>query len=177
MTPEQIITRLTESFPEGVKAGDDGSLDPYVRVNADKLLAVAKFLRDDARIRLDYLNDVTAVDYLETDPKKLAKAGFEPHLEVVYHLSRFSQPGLRFKLKVELPRWRDNVEGELPELPSVCDIWAGAEWHEREAYDLVGVKFQNHPDLRRLLLADDWVGYPLRKDYEFPTEYHGIRCR
>ena len=66
---------------------------------------------------------------------------------------------------------------ELPELPTVCSIWRTADWHEREVYDLFGVRFLGHPDLRRILLADDWVGYPLRKDYEFPLEYRDIRCR
>jgi NADH-quinone oxidoreductase subunit C len=56
-------------------------------------------------------------------------------------------------------------------------VWRTADWHERECYDLLGIRFVGHPDLRRILLADDWVGYPLRKDYEYPLEYHDIRCR
>jgi NADH-quinone oxidoreductase subunit C len=62
-------------------------------------------------------------------------------------------------------------------VPSVSAIWPAADWHEREVYDLTGVWFTDHPDLRRILLAEDWVGYPLRKDYEYPLEYHGIRGR
>ena len=64
-----------------------------------------------------------------------------------------------------------------PEVASVSDIWRTAEFHEREAYDLMGVVFTGHPDLRRILLSEDWVGHPLRKDYVFPLEYHGIRGR
>ena len=76
-----------------------------------------------------------------------------------------------------MPRWKDNLQGDLPEVPSVSRIWPAAEWHEREVYDLSGVWFTDHPDLRRILLSEDWVGYPLRKDYEYPLEYHGIRGR
>ena len=105
-----------------------------------------------------------------------AKAGFDPHLEVVYHLSSFTLRH-RFVLKLILPRWKDGVAGQLPEVPTVSHIWATADWHERETFDLVGIMFTGHPDLRRILLAEDWEGHPLRKDYEFPLEYHGIRGR
>jgi NADH-quinone oxidoreductase subunit C len=147
------------------------------RVPVDRLREIGLWLRDDPRFRFDLLNDVCGVDYLETDPKKVAKAGFEPHLEVVYQLSSLSHPGRRTTLVVVLPRWANNTPGELPEVPSVADIWPAAAWHEREAFDLVGVRFVGHPDPRRILLNDDWVGHPLRKDYEFPLEYHDIRCR
>ena len=72
---------------------------------------------------------------------------------------------------------KDGVVGRLPEVPTVCGVWKTADWQEREVFDLLGVAFVGHPDPRRILLADDWVGHPLRKDYEFPLEYHGIRCR
>jgi NADH-quinone oxidoreductase subunit C len=80
-------------------------------------------------------------------------------------------------LKILLPRWKDNKAGDLPEVPSVTDLWRTADWHEREVYDLAGVYFTGHPNLTRILLSEDWVGHPLRKDYEFPLEYHGIRGR
>ncbi len=76
-----------------------------------------------------------------------------------------------------LPRWKDDKPGQLPEVPSVNGIWRTADWHEREVYDLSGVFFTGHPDLTRILCSEDWVGHPLRKDYEFPLEYHGIRGR
>ncbi len=80
-------------------------------------------------------------------------------------------------VKVILPRWKDNKAGELPEVASVTELWDTADWHEREVYDLSGINFIGHPDLRRILLSEDWEGHPLRKDYEFPLEYHGIRGR
>ena len=84
----------------------------------------------------------------------------------------------RFVVKLLLSRWKgEAAKQELPEVPCVCHIWPAANWHEREAYDLGGVLFKDHPNLVRILMADDWVGYPLRKDYEYPLEYHGIRCR
>ena len=81
------------------------------------------------------------------------------------------------KLKVLVPRWRNDVQGELPVVPSVSSLWGIANWHEREAYDLVGIHFEGHPNLRRILCPEDWVGHALRKDYAFPLEYHGVRGR
>jgi NADH-quinone oxidoreductase subunit C len=147
-----------------------------VLVDAADLLEVCRFLKEDRRLQFDLLNCVSGVDYLEPDAKKAPKAGFEPHTEVVYHLSSF-QKNHRFVFKLILPRWKDNQPGQLPEVPSVSEIWRTADWHEREVYDLSGVWFTGHPNLVRILLAEDWVGHPLRKDYEYPLEYHGIRGR
>ncbi len=169
MTPADALALLAAEFPGAV--GLTGAVAP------DRLVEVCRFLRDDPRLRFDLLNDVCGVDHLEPDPKKLPKAGFEPHVEVVYQLSSFAHPGRRLTLRVVLPRWANGVEGELPEVPTVTGVWPAADWHERECFDLIGVTFVGHPDPRRILLNDDWVGHPLRKDYEFPLEYHGIRCR
>jgi len=176
MTPAQITETLEAKFGDKIKSKKLDALDPFVVVESAHLLEVCRFLRDDSGLRFDLLNCISGVDYLEPDPKKAPKAGFEPHLEVVYHLSSFSDRH-RFVLKVLLPRWKDDKPGELPEVPSVTSLWKAAEWHEREVYDLSGVWFTGHPDLTRILLSDDWVGHPLRKDYEFPLEYHGIRGR
>jgi NADH-quinone oxidoreductase subunit C len=177
MTAAEIIALLEEKFGSSITAKSAEALDPFVAVEPARLVEVCTFLRDDPRLKFEILNDISGVDYLEPDPKKVAKAGFEPHLEVVYHLSSFSFPGRRFTLKLVLPRWKDNVVGQLPEVPTLCGVWRTADWQEREVYDLVGVTFLGHPDPTRILLGDDWVGHPLRKDYEFPLEYHGIRCR
>src|SRR5262245_32552460 len=176
MTPAEIISVLEERFGTAITAKKVDAIDPWVAVDASQLREVCQFLRDDPRHRFDLLNCITGVDYLEPEAKKAPKAGFEPHLEVVYHLQSFPHRH-RFTLKVMLPRWKDNQPGQLPEVPSVADIWRTADWHERETYDLCGVWFTGHPELTRILLAEDWEGYPLRKDYEFPLEYHGIRCR
>jgi NADH-quinone oxidoreductase subunit C len=177
MTPADIATLLQSEFGSAVTAVALAGPDLSMTVAPDRLVEVCTFLRDDPRLRFEILNDVTGVDYLEPDPKKAAKAGFEPHVEVVYHLSSFTFPGRRFTLKVVLPRWKDGTPGELPVVPSLAGVWRTADWQEREVYDLVGVRFAGHPNLVRILLADDWVGHPLRKDYEFPLEYQGIRCR
>ena len=177
MTATEIAALLETQFGAAITGKNLTALDPFVTVEPAKLVEICTFLRDDSRLRFELLNDITGVDYLETDAKKAAKAGFDPHLEVLYHLSSFSFPGRRITVKLVLPRWKENQVGALPEVPSVAGIWRTADWHEREVFDLVGIHFTGHPDLRRILLAEDWVGHPLRKDYEYPLEYHGIRCR
>jgi NADH-quinone oxidoreductase subunit C len=177
MTAADTVALLEAQFGPAIVAKKLDALDPFVTVAPAQLVEVCLFLRDDPRLKFEILNDVSGVDYLEPDAKKAPKAGFDPHLEVVYHLSSFRFPGRRFTVKVSLPRWKDNTPGSLPEVPTVCGVWKTADWQEREVFDLLGVAFVGHPDPRRILLADDWVGHPLRKDYEFPLEYHGIRCR
>jgi NADH-quinone oxidoreductase subunit C len=176
MTAADIVALLEQQFGSRIKSKNLEAIDPFVVVEAADVLDVCRFLKDDSRLQFDILNCISGVDYLELDPKKAPKAGFEPHLEVVYHLSSFRHRH-RFVLKVILPRWKDNKPGELPGVPSVTSLWATANWHEREVYDLTGVWFTGHPELTRILLAEDWVGHPLRKDYEYPLEYHGIRGR
>jgi len=176
MTGSEIISVLKEKFPSQIKAEKPDAVDPFVVIEPGDVIEVFTFLRDDPRLQFDMLNCISGVDYLETEKAKVAKAGFEPHLEVVYHLSSFNKRH-RFVVKVNLPRWKDGKEGELPEVPSLTKIYAAADWHERETYDLVGIWFTGHPHLRRILLAEDWEGHPLRKDYVFPLEYHGIRGR
>jgi NADH-quinone oxidoreductase subunit C len=175
MTAAEIVALLEKQFGERIKARKLDALDPFIVVEPIHLLDVCRFLQQEP-LRFDLLHCISGVDYLETDPKKAAKAGFEPHLEVVYHFQSFSHRH-RLVLKLLLPRWKDNTPGSLPEVPSVTGLWGSAEWHEREVYDLSGVLFTGHPELTRILLAEDWVGYPLRKDYEYPLEYHGIRGR
>jgi NADH-quinone oxidoreductase subunit C len=176
MTPAEIVARLQERLGGKIKAKSLEAIDPFVVVEPGDLVEVCRFLKEDERLRFDLLHDISGVDWLEPDPKKAPKAGFEPHLEVVYHLQSFAHKH-RFVVKVVLPRWKDNKPGQLPEVPSLTGLYNSANWHEREVYDLVGVFFTGHPELTRILLAEDWVGHPLRKDYEYPLEYHGIRGR
>jgi NADH-quinone oxidoreductase subunit C len=176
MIPAEIIPILEKSFSPAITAKKADAIDPWIAVEPARLVEVCLFLRDDPRLRFELLNCISGVDYLEPDPKKAAKAGFEPHTEIVYHLQSFTHRH-RFTLKMILPRWNANQPGQLPEVPSVAHVWATADWHEREVYDLSGVWFTGHPNLTRILLAEDWEGFPLRKDYEYPLEYHGIRCR
>jgi NADH-quinone oxidoreductase subunit C len=176
MTVADCIARLEQKFGPKITGKKLEVQDPYTIVDVAHLVEVCRYLRDEPELGFDMLNCISGVDYLEPDPKKAPKAGFEPHLEVVYHLQSFTKRH-RFVFKVVLPRWLNNQAGNLPEVPSVTGVWAAADWHEREVYDLSGVWFVGHPDLRRILLSEDWVGHPLRKDYEFPLEYHGIRGR
>jgi len=176
-TIHEIHAALLEKFgPEVALALNDTATDPWIDIAPASIADVGLFLRDDPRFRFDHLNDLCAVDYLEPDPGKAARFPFEPHLELVYHLSSY-ETRKACVLKVKLPRWRDETPGELPELPSVSAVWPIADWHEREAYDLMGVRFTGHPNLVRMLMPEDWQGHPLRKDYEWPEEYHGIRTQ
>jgi NADH-quinone oxidoreductase subunit C len=176
MTTPEIVAILEEKFGPRIKAKKLDAIDPFAVVEPADLVEVCRFLRDDPRLQFDFLNCISVVDYFEPDKAKAAKAGFEPHLELLYHLSSFVKRH-RFVLKLILPRWKDDKAGQLPEVPSVTSVWRTADWHERETYDLSGVWFTGHPDLRRILLSEDWEGHPLRKDYVFPLEYHGIRGR
>ena len=176
MTAADIVALLEERLGTKIKSKALDAIDPFVVVEPGDLPDVMRLLRDEGRLRFDMLHNISGVDYLEPDPKKLAKAGYEPHLEVVYHLQSFRHRH-RFVVKVILPRWKGDQAGQLPDVPTLTHLWPSSDWHEREAYDLVGINFVGHPDLSRILLSEDWVGHPLRKDYTFPLEYHGIRGR
>jgi NADH-quinone oxidoreductase subunit C len=118
---------------------------PTLVVRREHWLDVARLLRDDPELSFDYLRLMSSVDY-------------ETHLEVVYQFYSFVH-GHQLAVRVKTDR-------EESTLPSVSGLWKAADWNEREAYDLMGIRFEGHPDLRRILLPDDWVGHPLRKDYE-----------
>jgi NADH-quinone oxidoreductase subunit C len=113
------------------------------------LVRVCRFLRDDPDLAFDFLSDVTGVDRLKLPEHS-------PRFEVVCHLYSL-QYRRRLRLKVRVD------EGEA--VPTVTDVWPTANWHEREVYDMFGIPFEAHPDLRRILMPDDWEGHPLRKDY------------
>jgi len=176
MTSAEIHQALVAKFGEKITGANLEALDPWIEVAPAAIVDVAEFLKTEPALAFDALNNLCGVDYFEADPKKAAKFGHEPHVEVVYHLYSYTHRHW-LVIKVKTPRWQDGAPGQLPDVPSVAGVWAIADWHEREAYDLVGINFVGHPNQRRILCAEDWVGHPLRKDYEFPLEYHGIRGR
>jgi NADH-quinone oxidoreductase subunit C len=169
-----VLDRLKKKFGDKITGGNTTAIDPWIEIAPAALPEVCRYLRDEKDLKFNYLNCISGVDYFEGDPKKAAKVDWKPHMEVVYHLWSLVHKH-SVVLKVILPRWKDDVAGQLPEVPSVASIWATADWHEREVYDLSGVRFTGHPNLVRILCPEDWVGHPLRKDYEMPLEYHGIR--
>lgn len=171
-----LLPILQTAFGERIKGATTDALDPWIELAPEAIAEVCRFLKDDPAWQFDLLNCITAIDYFQPDPKKAAKTGWEPHLQLVYHLTSTVYKR-SVVLKAKLPRWKNDQPGELPEVPSVSGVWKTALWHERELYDLSGVAFVGHPDLRRILCPEDWVGHPLRKDYEMPLEYHGIRGR
>jgi NADH-quinone oxidoreductase subunit C len=153
-TIEQVREKLAARFGEAISAVMPAK-DPFVVVKAERLLDVCRTLHDEPDLYFDFLQDETAVDY----PK-------EHLLRVVYHLWSYKH-GHGFKLKVELDRNNARVA-------SVDSVWHAAGWLEREVFDLFGVHFEGHPDLRRIMMPDDWVGHPLRKDYQESGGYHEI---
>jgi NADH-quinone oxidoreductase subunit C len=171
-----FLEKLEAALPGAVTGRTLEALDPWIDVAPDRLVDVCRWLKESSDPRFDALECVTAVDWFEPDAKKAAKVAWQPRLELVYHLWSTSAR-VSLVLKVALPRWKNDAPGELPEVPSVAGVWRTADWHEREVYDMSGVNFIGHPDLRRILCPEDWEGYPLRKDYEQPLEYHGIRGR
>ena len=160
MDAAAIHQRLLERFADKVTAFEAGALQPWVVVAPAAIAEVAAFVKSDPDLLFDNLMCLSAVDYPKETP---------PRMEVVYHLFSYRH-GHRFVLKVHLPR-------EDPRLPTVERVWSVANWHEREAYDLFGITFEGHSDLRRILLPDDWEGHPLRKDWVDPDFYNGLHVK
>jgi NADH-quinone oxidoreductase subunit C len=175
MTASEIHQKLLARFgAEAITALKAEAKDPWIEVAPDRIVAVCEALKNDPAFDFNHLCDLTAVDHLETDEKLAKKFPYDVHLAVVYHLHSLKL-GHRIVLKARLPRWKGDKAGALPEIASVSGVWGIADWHERECYDLLGVRFTGHPNLVRILCPDDWEGHPLRKDYEMPLEYHGVR--
>ena len=148
MEPLQVIDVLKEKFSGAVLDHKEfrGQIGLYVE--RDKIVDICRYLHDEPSMDFRYLRDVTAVDWLE---KK------SPRFEVVYHLY-----SMKYK---EMIRLKCRVEESDCSIDSLTSIWNGANWPERECFDLFGITFKGHPDLRRILMPDDWDGHPLRKDY------------
>jgi NADH-quinone oxidoreductase subunit C len=156
--------RLAARFGDAVLPLEDGNGaaapvgDRAIRVRPDALVEVCRFLKSDPELAFDCLSNQSGVDYPARN-----------EIEVVYHLFSYAR---RSAAVLKTSTARDD-----PALPSVAAVWATAIWQEREIFDLLGVVFAGHPDLRRILLPEDWVGHPLRKDFVEPTEYHGISTK
>ena len=145
MTNEELKIKFSELVPAATYEESGEWLNVFVAPG--EFRSFAEKLRSSPELEFDYLFCLTCVDW-------------KTYLTMVYH---FTSTNYRHNIVVKAKLDREN-----PEIETVCDIWRTAEFHEREVFDLFGVKFLHHPDLRRLLLTDDWVGYPLRKDYEDP---------
>jgi NADH-quinone oxidoreductase subunit C len=155
MEAQQTFARVEQQFPGKVHDFKGEVAEPWFKVDGAAIVDVCRFLRDDGALKFEVLSDLTALDW----PK-------EEKIQVVYHLYSYSYKQ-QIVLKVDLPR--DN-----PRVATLEGLWKVANWFEREVYDLFGVIFENHSDLRRIMLPEDWVGFPLRKDYVEQEEYDGI---
>lgn len=156
MIPQEIIERVKARFGADIfEATVDGVIDPFIKVAPAKVKDIGIFLRDTDELLFDALMCLSGVDY--TGGK----------LGVVYHLHSMKW-NHNIVLKVEVPV-------ENPHVQSVESVWKTANWHEREAFDLIGIRFDGHPDLRRILMPYDWEGHPLRKDYQVPEYYNGMK--
>jgi NADH-quinone oxidoreductase subunit C len=147
-SPDRIEARLLERFPDAAieRQAGEAVRDHTLVVPAERLVEIATFLRDDPELDFGMLAWVSGLDWLPRDPR----------FEVAYGLLSLTHR-TRLTLKVRVPE-------ERPRVPSVTGVWSTANWHERETYDFFGIEFSGHPDLTRILLPEDWVGWPLRKD-------------
>jgi NADH-quinone oxidoreductase subunit C len=153
MTPMEIAGLLKEAFGDTVLESKIDGVCPFSVVAPAAILEVCRFLQADDRLQMDHLELLGGVD-------------FKDRIEVVYVVYSLKR-GHRYVLKCRLPR-------EDPAIQTVESIWAAANWHEREAFDMLGIRFEGHSDFRRILCPDDWEGFPLRKDYKSPTRYRGM---
>ena len=143
-TAEDTRRAVCDKFSDAIEATADVAGVPTFTVKADAIVNVCSFLKEDSRFRFDYLMSLSAVDWPD-------------RFEAVYHLYSIALKHYA-TLKVKL-------EKANPVIATVTGVWKGANWQEREVYDMFGIKFQGHPDLTRILMDPDWEGFPLRKDY------------
>ena len=169
---EEIFNLLKSNFQDAVvELKTNVPVDHFIVINPVEIDKICTFLADNPELKFDSLMNLSGVDDANGEKVKdengldVIKGGT---LSVWYHLESTS---LKHKIVLKVSTDREN-----PEVSSVTEIWNGANWHEREAFDLYGIKFLNHPDLRRILMPYDWeAGYPLRKDYQNPEFYQGMK--
>ena len=156
MNASEINERIKSAVQDAVvEFKADAFTEPYIIIRPEMIRKVSAFISKDLELSFDYLICLSGVDYNDGN------------LGVVYHLFSM-QKRHRIVLKVRVPK-------DKAEVPSVEPVWKSANWHEREAFDLFGIVFLDHPDLRRILLPDDWEGFPLRKDYKVQEYYQGMK--
>lgn len=161
----QIASVIRQKFGESsVIFLEEKAIQPFIEIAPTQLLKICKFLYTSSEYYFDFLNCITAID----------NGSEEGKMELIYHLTSipFEKSVI---LKITFPR--NDEHGLLPKVASVSSVWKTADWHEREAFDLLGINFENHPDLRRILMPADWEGHPLRKDYKEQEKYHGIKVK
>ena len=145
--PGPVLEKLRRRFGDHVVSTHSDFGDDTASVRRERIVEILTFLRDDPDLRFEFLMDLTGVDYL----------GEEPRFEVVYHLYSFEKKH-RVRIKTRIPE-------EDPVVDSAVAVWPGINWYEREAFDMYGIRFRNHPNLKRILMYEEFVGHPLRKDY------------
>ncbi|MBI2619694.1 MAG: NADH-quinone oxidoreductase subunit C [Ignavibacteriales bacterium] len=155
MTAQEIHDSLKAKFEGAVVEAKLDAPQPWIRIDEHRIRDVCRFLCDEPGFEFDYLMCLSGVDYNDGN------------LGVVYHLSSMPQKH-KIVLKVRCTK-------EDPHVQSVASVWGTANWHEREAYDMFGIVFDEHPDLRRILCGDDYPGHPLRKDFKVPEFYNGMK--
>jgi len=159
----QIKDILTEKFgSEAIIATETTGLQSALIINPSFIVQVCEELRDNPNTWFDFLSCLSGVDFGIQDSR----------FAIVYHLASIPN---KQQLVLKTIKEHDRNSDKLPSFLSVSGVWRTAEWHERETFDLFGIHFEGHPDLRRILLPDDWEGYPLRKDYQAAEEYKGIK--
>jgi len=159
----EIKQLLIAKFGEQVIAGEElTGLQPALFINPDDIIKVCLELRDNPATYFDFLSCLSGVDYG-------VEAG---RFGVVYHLASIPY---QTQLVLKVSREHDRTGETLPHFPSIVTVYKAADWHEREAYDMCGIYFEGHPDMRRLLMPDDWEGFPLRKNYKNAEYYKGIK--
>jgi NADH-quinone oxidoreductase subunit C len=166
MTTKEIFDYLKEKFSDKILECKEIKIDSFITITSDSVAEVLGFLKNDEKLKFDYLMCISGVD-LSTYMDPQTKAKGPDKFNIVYHLFSYNHKN-SVVIKTELPR-------ENAEVHTISNIWKTADWYEREVYDMFGIKFTNHPDLRRILCPDDWEGYPLRKDYVTAETYIGVR--
>ena len=151
----QDLHAALSSNVDGVGGLDESARDPFIVVQPEALVPALLFLRDDPACRMEMMHNITAVEREES-------------LEVVYHVCSYEHHH-SMVLKVLFERPDGAGQEWLPEVPTATSVYAAADWHEREQWDLLGVRFVGHPDPRRILLPEEWIGHPLRKDFVYPS--------